>query len=179
MEFTQVVRTPRSVRQFAKKDIAPEVLERVLEAARMAPSGNNQQPWRYVVVRDKKRRAEIAKHCYEQMFVADAPVVIVCLSECYDNPYEPAKDKAYLNDAIIGIDHLVLAARNEGLGTCWIGALHPDPIRKLLKVPGNVDIVMVIAMGYPKSDAAFHETTNRLPLEKILFAEEFDKPWSA
>ena len=173
MDFWEVVKTRRSVRSFAKRDVPESVLERVLEAARIAPSGNNRQPWSFVVVRGAKKRGKIAEACYGQGFVAEAPVVVVCCAERYANSYEPWGDRSYLADAIIAFDHLVLAARNEGLGTCWVGAVHDGEVKKIVNAPDNVDVLMVIPVGYPAHGSAFGEGARRKPLEEIRFFEEY------
>ncbi len=173
MDFTEVIRTRRSVRSFSDRAVPNDVLRRVLEGARVAPSGNNRQPWRYIAVRDETHRRAIAAAAYDQMFIASAPVVFVCCAERYGNTYEPHGDLAGLVDAIIGIDHLTLAARNEGLGTCWVGAFHPEPIRRVLAVPKGVEIEMLVPMGYPASPSALREVASRLPLDEIAFSETF------
>ncbi len=176
MDFTEVIRTRRSIRSYKRKDIPDEVLGRILEAARIAPSGGNRQPSSFVVVRDPERKKQIAEACYEQPFIASAPVVVVCCSKRYPNRYEPWKDEAYLADAIIAVDHLVLAARNEGVGSCWIGAVHALRVKEIVRVPKDVDVVMVIPLGYPESASAFCERGGRKPLEEICFDEESGKP---
>jgi len=173
MEFYDLIRTRRSIRSYQKKDIPPDVLDRVLDAARIAPSGNNRQPWSFVVVKDEKKKKKIAEASYGQSFIAEAPVVVVCCAKHYPNSYEPWKENSYLADTIIAIDHLVLAARNEGLGSCWIGAIHDKEVKKILNISDDVDVVMVIPLGYPLSDSAFTDSFYRRPLEEICFLEKY------
>ena len=175
MEFYDVIKTRRSVRRFLKKAIPDDVLERVLDAARLAPSGNNRQPWRFVIVRDEDKKKKIAQACYEQGFVAEAAVVIICCSIKCSSGYEPWQDNAGWRDMIIAADHLILAARNEGLGTCWVGALHNKKVGKIVNVPDDVDVVMVVPVGYPPLKTAFRETKERKSLEEICFIEEYDR----
>ena len=100
-------------------------------------------------------------------------MVIVCCAGKYDNSYEPWQDNCYLADAVIAIDHLVLAARNEGIGSCWVGAVHDKQVKKIVNVPDDVDVVMVVSLGYPTSDSAFSQSTSRKPLSEICFMEEY------
>ena len=179
MDFTEVIKTRRSVRSYEERDIPAEVLNRILDAARIAPSGNNKQPWSFVVVRDLNKRKLIAKACYDQGFVGQAPVVIVCCAKKYANTYEAWKDNSYLADAVIAIDHLVLAARNEGIGSCWIGAIHDQEVKKIVNVPDDVDVVMAVSVGYPVSDSAFSGTTNRKALSEICFSEQYGAKYSS
>jgi nitroreductase len=175
MEFYDVIRTRRSVRKFLKKGIPDEVLDRILEAARVAPSGGNSQPWRFVIVKDQDKKKKIADACYEQDFVTQAPVVIVCCSIKCSSGYEPWQDDAGWRDTIIAVDHLILAARNEGLGTCWVGAFYEEPIKEIVRVPKDVKVVIVVPVGYPASRKAFRETKNRKSLKEICFVEEYGR----
>jgi nitroreductase len=111
--------------------------------------------------------------------VAAASVVIVCCGKKYQNPYNWMGPHLYLVDLAIAIDHMALAARNEGIGSVWIGAFDHDPIKKLLAIPADHDVVMLLPLGYPLGEDAFHSTTERLALEQIVFAEKFGKPLPA
>ena len=175
MDFTAVIKTRRSVRAYSDRPIPHEVLGRVLEAARLAPSACNFQPWRYILVQDAAARSQLAKLAHNQHFVAQAPVVIVCCGKRYPNSNSWIGESLYLIDLGIAIEHLALAARNEGLGTCWIGAFQDQPIKKLLRVPADYDIIMLLPMGYPVSEDQFSATTARLALEQIVFSERFGK----
>ncbi|UCE98855.1 MAG: nitroreductase family protein [Planctomycetota bacterium] len=173
MEFYDVIKTRRSVRRFLKRPVPDDVLNRVLEAARIAPSGGDRQPWRFVVVKDQQKKAKIASACYSQDFVAEAPVVLVCCAIKCSSGYEPWHDEAGRRDTVIAIDHLILAARNEGLGTCWVGAVHDKQVKKIVNVPAKVDVVMVVPVGYPASKSAFRQAQGRKPLKEICFYEEY------
>jgi len=176
MDFFEVAQTRRSVRAFKPDPIPDEVFERVVEAARGAPSANNVQPWRLLAVKDESTRREIARLCFEQDFIAQAPVVCVICAERYVDSYSWLAERMYLVDTAIFIDHLALAARAEGLGTCWIGAFDDERhagLRRLLAVPDTRDVVMVMPMGYPLLDDAFRPTRARKPLHAILSFETF------
>lgn len=173
MEFYDVIKTRRSIRKYSGRDIPLDVLKRVLDAARIAPSGNNRQPWSFIIVKDPEKKKKIAEASYGQSFIAEAPVVVVCCAQRYPNSYEPWKDDCYLADVIIAIDYLILAARNEGLGTCWIGAIHDKEAKKILNIPDEIDVVMVVPIGYPSSDSAFTDICSRKSLEEICFLEEY------
>jgi len=175
MEFYDVIRTRRSIRKYQDKEIPEDVLMRVLDAGRIAPSGSNRQPWRFVVVKDKDKRQQIAEACYGQKFIAEAPVVLVCCSIRCTSGYEPWKEAAGPRDVIIAIDHITLAARNEGLGTCWIGALYPKEVARIVNVPEDIDVIMVLPIGYPLSDEMFTGKTSRKSMEEIVFYEEYGK----
>lgn len=168
MEFNEVVYTRRSVRAYRADPVPETALRRILDSARLAPSANNTQPWHFYVVRKDNLKLQIAKLAYGQMFIAEAPLVIVCCGKPYTDRYSWIGNKMYLIDCTIAFDHLTLAARNEGLGTCWIGAFDHEDIKEKLKIPEGLDVIMLTPLGYPSSENAFHETQNRRPLERIM-----------
>ena len=173
MDFEEVIKTRRSVRSYREDPVPDDVLERVLGAAQSAPSANNVQPWRYIVVTDEETRGEIADISFNQAFIAEAPVVIVCCGKNYHDSYSWLADNMFLVDSTISFDHLTLAARNEGLGTCWIGAFDHPQLKELLDVPTGYDIVVLTPLGYPKSGSAFRPASNRKSLSEIVFHDKF------
>ncbi len=176
MDFTTVIKTRRSVRAYSSRAVPEAVLQRILEASQAAPSANNVQPWHYVVMRDNEKKQQVARLCSGQSFIAEADVVIACCSKRYLDRYSWLGDRMYIVDATISLDHLVLAARSEGLGTCWIGAFDARQhagLKKLLGVPGEYDIPMVTPLGYPVKDNAFGPTTRRKALETIVSYDTF------
>lgn len=168
MEFAGVLKTRRSVRAYRPDPIPDEVLKKVLDHTRLAPSANNIQPWHFVVVKDAAKRRGLAKLACGQSFVGEAPVVILCCGQRYHDEYSWIGDNMYLVDCTIAIDHLTLAARNAGLGTCWIGAFDHAGVKRAVKLPAGYDVLMLIPLGYPASESAFHETSARKPLHKIV-----------
>ena len=179
MDFETVIQTRRSVRTFAKRALPRPVLTRIVEAARIAPSACNFQPWRFVVIEKAATKAKLAQMCKGQAFVAGAQAVVACCGKRYENPHNWVGDSLYLMDVAIAIDHMVLAARNEGVGSCWIGAFEHEPIKELLGVPDEYDVAMLLLLGYPESDGAFHTSTECLTLDQVVFVEKFGQaaPW--
>jgi nitroreductase len=174
----QIIRTRRSVRSFAAGAVEPEKLSRVLELATRAPSANNVQPWHFVVVEDESRRRDLARLTTGQMWIAEAPVIVACCGQRYLDRWSWLAEKMYLVDTTIAIDHLTLAARAEGLGTCWVGAFDDQGhagMKKLLGIPDGLDIVALIPMGYPADcDRAFQDTTRRKPVEAAISQERYE-----
>ncbi len=174
MDFYQVIRTRRSVRSYKNTEIQKDVLERVLNAARIAPSGSNRQPWKFIVIKDTQRKKKIAQLCHGQSFMAEAPLIIAgCGRNIHYNRGEWMGDHSVIVDVAIAFDHLTLAARAEGLGTCWIGSFDNNGIKKYLGIPDEYNVVALTPLGYPSDDNAFHETLDRLPLEEIVFYEKW------
>lgn len=171
MDFYEVIKTRRSVRSFSKKPIPEDVLRRVLNAARIAPSGSNRQPTRLIVVKAAKARKALVPLCHGQSFVADAPVVVVaCGQNIHYNRGGYMGDLAMVVDVSIAFDHLILAARAEGLGTCWIGSFDNTKLKKHLNVPEACEVVALTPLGLPEGNP-FVATDDRLPLDEIVSEE--------
>ncbi|HRR95271.1 MAG TPA: nitroreductase family protein [Candidatus Ratteibacteria bacterium] len=174
MDFYEVIKTRRSVRNYKDESISEDVLKRVLNAARIAPSGSNRQPWQFILIRESERKKKMVKLCEGQKFVAEVPVLIVaCGENIHYNRGNWMGDYSMLVDVAIAVDHLTLAARAEGLGTCWIGSFDNEGIKKFLEIPEDINVVAVIPIGYPLYSDVFKENNNRKPLEEIVFYEKW------
>jgi len=164
MDFYEVIRGRRSVRAYRTDPVEEDRLRRVLEAARAAPSAANRQPWHFVVIRDAGLRARMLE-AYSQPWFAQAPV-IVCACARPAEAWQRGDGKNYSDvDVTIAMDHLILAAAAEGLGTCWIGAFKPDRLREVLGLPADLEPVALTPLGYP---AQSPEPRPRKPLEEIV-----------
>lgn len=169
MELMEIIEKRRSVRAYKTQEISDEKLSKVLEAARLAPSASNRQPWKFIVVRDPAKRGELAKASRGQSFVGEAPIVIAGVA------LEPERVMscgvpAYAVDLAIALEHIALAAQDEGLGTCWIGAFSQEEVKKILGVPDQYKVVALMPIGYPE-DAPGPKT--RKPLDDIVCYERF------
>ncbi len=144
---------------------------KILGAARLAPSANNIQPWKFIVVRDEERKRKIAEFCMGQSFIAEAPVVIVACGLP-----TPSRIGGYststLVDVSIAVDHLTLAAAALGVGSCWIGAFDNIKLKRLLRVPEEVQIVAVIPLGYPLKEVKSKKV--RKDLNELVCWERYE-----
>lgn len=148
MSFLDLVKRRCSVRFYVDKSIEQEKLEYIFEAARFAPSACNFQPWLFIVITDKQSRFRL-KTVYDKKWFIEAPVII---SVCYDRriSWKRRDEKDFGDiDAAIALDHLTLAAAEQGLGTCWIGAFDAAAARRQLKLPGYIEPVAFTPLGYP------------------------------
>lgn len=148
MEFIDVIKARNSVREYSPRPVEEEKITYVLEAARLAPSTTNKQCWRFIVVKQKETIERIAKTSVINRWLKTAPVVIVC---CAD-PMESATNNSldyYPVDTAIATEHLILAATDVGLGTCWIAGFQEDKVKELLEVPKRIRIIALTAVGYP------------------------------
>ncbi len=168
MEFFEVVKARRSIRRYRPGEpVKPEHLKAILDAARLAPSAKSLQPWYLVVVRDRERKLALAKAAQGQMFIADAGVVLVCLSDPGRSP------KWHDKDAMIALEHVALAATALGYGSCWIGAFDPEAVRQVVGAPRELEVVALMAIGVPDESPP---PRPRRPLSQLAFSEEFGRP---
>jgi len=173
MDFYEVVRTRRSIRSYKPDPIPDEVLTRVMEAARIAPSGSNRQPWRFIVVRNEALKRRLVPACGNQVFIAEAPVVIVaCGRDIGWNRGGYMGSMSMLVDVSIAFTHLILAARAEGLGTCWIGSFDNAKVKEILGIPGEYNVVAITPLGYPAGEE-FREPDARKPMSEIVSFDGF------
>jgi len=161
VKFLDLVKTRQSVKKYLDKPIEREKIERCLEAARLAPSANNSQPWSFIVVDDPKLKEAVARKTFDRVisfnkFSLQAPVLIVLLSErpsFFSRIGSAVKDKQFsLIDIGITAEHLCLQAAEEGLGTCMLGWFNEKGVKKLLNIPFTKRIELIITIGYPESD---------------------------
>ena len=120
MNVMDAIKTRKSVRAYAYRPVEDDTLNRILEAARLAPSASNRQEWRFVIVREPEIRKKLARVAGDQEFVGDAPVVVIACADT-DGHVMKCGHPCYLIDVAIALDHIALAATELGLGTCWIG----------------------------------------------------------
>ena len=145
----EAIKRRRSIRSFKDKPVEKEKLDRILEAARLAPSASNRQERRFVVVQDAEKRAKLGEAACSQSFVGTAPVVIAaCATE--SSHIMACGQPAYTVDVTIAVDHMTLQAVEEGLGTCWIGAFQEHAVREILGIPESVRVVSLLPLGYPE-----------------------------
>jgi len=170
MDVYTSISTRKSVRAFRDRDVPENVISRLLEAARLAPSASNRQEWRFVVVRNPETRKRLARVASGQKFVGEAPVVIACCAET-DGHVMACGQPCYPIDVAIAIDHLALCATAEELGTCWIGAFDEGQIKEILGIPPQIRVVALLPVGYPQDPAPVEKS--RLPLEKIVKYERW------
>ena len=165
----EAIRERRSVRAYKPHVVPEESLTRVLEAGRLAPSASNRQDYKFVVVRDAAKRAKLVDAAAGQEFVGQAPVVIAAVSL---NPERimSCEVPAYAVDLAIAVDHMTLAAVEEGLGTCWIGAFSQEKVKRILGIPEGCKVVTVIPLGFPADKPV---PRSRKKIDEIVCSDTF------
>lgn len=172
MDFLQLAKTRYSVRKYENKKVEEEKLEKILEAGRVAPTGANTQPQKLIVITKEEGLAKLKKGAN----VYGAPIaIIVCEDHAvsWRRPFDN-KDIAETDVSIV-TTHMVLEATDLGLGTIWVCYFDPNVIRKEFNIPGNVEAVSIIGIGYASGEPASPDRHNmtRKPLEDTVVKETF------
>ena len=149
MEFSELIKQRYSVRAYKPDPVPDASLQQVLEAARLAPTAANRQPFQLVVIHTAGREAELKRIYKKDWFVH--PPLIICACGVPAQGWTRRDDgKSYTDvDVAIVMDHLILAAADLGLGTCWIGAFDPQAAREVLGLPDGVEPIAFTPLGYP------------------------------
>jgi nitroreductase len=175
MDVSEAIRERRSIRAYADAPVSDGDLRLVLEAGRLAPSAKNAQEWRFVVVRDADRRAELCEAAFDQKFVAEAPVVIAaCIAR--DGRVMRCGVRADIFDVALAVENMCLQAVELGLGTCIIGSFDQERAKRILDVPAEATMVELLTLGVP---AGPHPARGRLPVEQIVSYEKWSEHLSA
>lgn len=171
----------RSIRKYTSDPIKPEKLQSVLEAGRLAPSGNNKQPWTFIVVQSEQQRQAVMQACHRQTWMMTAPAFIVAVADMaarseadlpiYIDENSPHWElKRAIRDTAIAVENILLEADAQGLGTCWVGFFVQSEIRPVLGIPDNKFVLAVIPIGYPAEQPPARP---RKPLAAIVRYEKW------
>ena len=150
MEFYDVIRLRRSIRSYRPVPVPEDALERIAEAVNMAPTACNRQPFRIIVVKDPEKRAAICR-VYKAAWLSEAPLIAVVVGDASAAWKRLEGDSIVDVDAAIAMEHFVLAATEEGLGTCWIGAYDRAAVDAILGVKASEHSVALSPLGYAKN----------------------------
>ncbi|MBM4319682.1 MAG: nitroreductase [Deltaproteobacteria bacterium] len=165
MDFFELIHIRRSVRAYEPRPVPEELLQQLLEAARLAPTAANRQPFRIAILPTAGREAELGR-IYGKPWFTQAPLVIGMLA-LPEQGWRRMDGKSYADvDATIAMDQLILAAASLGLGTCWVAAFDPVAAREVLRLPAGVEPLAFTPLGYP---ADTPRTRQRKPLEELLW----------
>jgi len=169
MEFFELLKKRYSVRAYQSKPVEEEKLKAVLEAANLAPTAANRQPFKIIIIQTNGKEAEL-KRIYRRDWFSQAPLVIgICAMK--SEAWSRMDGKNYADvDATIVMDHLILAATDLGLGTCWVAAFDPAAAREILELPDDVAPVAFTPLGYPADEM---KAKKRKPLEEIVRYEKW------
>lgn len=181
MNVMEEIRDRRSIRKHKADKIKDEDILQIIEAGRLAPSGNNTQPWKFIIIKDDATKKKIVEADHKQAWMLTAPVFIVCVSDIRtrmedielesfleDSPQPELK--LVIRDAAIAISYMLLEAQHLKLGTCWTGWYEQEEMRKVLDLPEYLYVSGVITLGYADEKP---EMRPRKPLDEIVRYEKW------
>ena len=140
MNVFECVSTLSSIRSYVQKEVPEEVIMEVLEAGRLAPSAHNDQPWQFILIRNKSKLKDMKKYCLSGSFISQAGFAVVVVTY-------PAS-KWHEIDSTRAVQSMVLTAWSHKLGSCWIGRLDKEGLMEYLEIPKNLNILTVLPFGY-------------------------------
>ena len=164
VEVLEAIRTRRSIRKYKDQDVADDLIDQILTAGTWAPSGMDNQPWRFAVIRDKKLKSDIAKLAEQTKMVENAPVIIPVFFD-HNAGYDNTKDIQTMGACL---QNMLLAIHGLGLGGLWLGEIRKnmDKVRVLCGAPEKYELMAVIVLGYSAQKAV---KGKRKDLEDVVF----------
>ena len=168
MTISEAIRKRYSCRAYQAKPIEKEKLDKIFEAARLAPSAKNMQDWRFVVVTDKQKKQKVAESTNQAESFAKAGAIIAA---CSNSEMVMSCGQAIGPiDVAIALEHICLQATELGLATCWIGSFETEKVKQILDIPNDIAVIELMSLGYPADEP---KTTDREPIVKILCYEKW------
>jgi len=171
METLDCIKTRRSIRKFKDTLVETEKIGNILDAGRCAPSAGNLQEWKFVLVNKEETRIKIAEACLEQYWISRAPIIIIVCCEPHkvERFYgEKGRTKYAMQSCASAVQNILLAAHDQGLAACWVGAFEIKMLKRILKMGTGVEIQAVIPVGYPDETP---EKPKKYSVENVTYLE--------
>ena len=173
MDVFEAIQERRSIRSYQDKPVPRVLIEKILEAGRLAPSAKNCEPWHFIAVTNAEKRKAMSGGTWAK-FLTQSPLVIVA---CGDKKASP---DWYAIDVALAVENMILTAVGEGLGTCCVGSFIEEDIKETLKIPERFEVLVMLAVGYPSgkldlSSKLLNIVRTRKTLAEIASEEEFGK----
>lgn len=166
MNFLELVKARYSVRNYDTRAVEQNKLDYLMECVRMAPSAVNFQPWKFEVVKEESRLSEL-KSAYSREWIQSAPCIVVACANHEVSWHRKADGKDHADiDVAIAVEHLCLAAAEQGLGTCWVCNFDVERCKEIMQLPAHLEPVVLIPVGYSLDEAMPEK--KRKPMEDIL-----------
>jgi len=166
LSLVDVILSRRSVRRYDRKAIPKDVLDKILEAGRQAPSAGNRQPWHFIVVTDEEIKKELSTGLFNRHIKDSAFTIVGCADT---GLWQIGTRRWSIIDTTIALQNMVVAAWAMGVGSCWIGDFNEE-VKQLLSIPNNWNVVALVSFGYP---AEKPKAKTRKPIEKIVSFNKF------
>lgn len=173
MSILEILKKRRSIRKYKIKNVEKGKILKLLEAARLGPSAANRQPCQFIVVTTKEAREKL-KESYNENWFVNAPVIIVgCVNpkEAWRRRQGMRVEEYWKVDAAIAMQNLILAATEEGLGTCWIANFDEKAAKNALEIPKAIRVVAMTPLGYPDEEKEL--VSDRKPLDQFVHYDKW------
>jgi len=168
MEVFEAARTVLAVREYQDKQVPPEVVRQIVEAARLTGSSRNDQPWHFIVVENRETLRHLGALARSGPYTAQAPLAIVVAIE---------ETRFSISDASRAIQSMVLTAWSHGVGSNWVGFSGLEEVKPLLGIPNELDVLAIVPFGYPTRPVGKGKK-QRKPLSKVAHRERFGQPFA-
>ncbi|MER3446995.1 MAG: hypothetical protein C4291_09200 [Candidatus Dadabacteria bacterium] len=166
MDTFECIRKRRDIRSYIKKDVPDDVIGKIIEAGRLAPSAMNGQPWHFIVIKNKETLKELGQFCLSGRFIVDASFAVVVVTD--------PTNKWHEIDGARAVQNMALAGWNEGVGCCWIGAIDRDKVKEKLNIPMNLHVLTILPFGYPGEFTVKRKKVRKSP-DEVFHWERFGK----
>ena len=173
METLDCIESRRSIRKFLDIPVEFEKIGNILNAGRLAPSAGNVQDWKFVLVTEADLRKQLAEACMQQYWMEKAPVHIVVCSQPVksERMYGKSGQELYsIQNASAAAQNMLLAAHDQGLGSCWIGAFQEAMVRRTLSMSEDARPLAIIPIGYPDEEP---QVPNKLTVDNVTYIERW------
>jgi nitroreductase len=174
MKIMDLIQKRCSIRDYSDKPIEQEKLDYIIEAARLAPSACNLQPWRILIIQSDEGKEKI-QMCYGRDWFKTAPLYMVICGDHSESWKRNQDEKDHADiDIAIATEHICLAAVEQGLGTCWVCHFDAKRCSELFNIPEDIEPIVIIPIGYPSDPDLFDKTPKkRKPINEIVISERF------
>ena len=166
MDLLNLISKRRSVREYTTDEIEQEKIDYLMECARLAPSAVNFQPWKFIIVKSPEKKA-LLHQCYHREWFTQPPLYIIALADTAQSWKRSSDGKDHGDiDVTIALEHIVIAAVEKGLGTCWICNFNVDLFKELFNLPDSLVPIAILPIGYPAKEE--DEVSNRKSIQEII-----------
>ncbi|MGB7290883.1 MAG: nitroreductase family protein [Thermodesulfobacteriota bacterium] len=164
MDTCECIRKRRDIRSFIYKEVPEDVIMKIVEAGRLAPSAMNLQPWDFIIIKDNQTIGALGPICTSGRFVVDASFAVVVVTD--------PSNKWHEIDGARAVQNMALAGWNEGVGCCWIGAINRERVKEMLNIPQKLHVLTILPFGYPEQFTVKRKKNRKAPGE-IVHREKF------
>jgi nitroreductase len=172
MSFIDIAMKRHSVREYKDIPVENEKILQILEAARIAPSAVNYQPWHFIVITDENEKAKVTSAYPRDWFKKAPAIIVVCGDHSRSWKRKDGKDHCDI-DAAIAMDHMTLAAVDIGLGACWVCAFDAEQCHRVMGLPGNIEVIALMPLGYPANEH-FVPDKKRKSLDEVVSWQRYN-----